>query len=195
MTEENRVALVTAGTGELGLAVARRLKADGLRVAVLDRPDPISKAIAEHNDLVFVGAEPGQVEGMQAAVEEVARVFGGLDVLVHAAGGDGARAQALGCLAWPQLTRRAGGRLIGVVEAPKQAWDDAAPPGLGEPVRAQALAGAPHGLTVNAICLVGPETGRPEPEEVAALVGYLVSPAGRAMTGAWLVLSGPAPGE
>ena len=75
-----RVALVTGGASGIGEAVARRLLAEGARVATLDLN-------AEQSDGVLaVGGDVSRSVDVDAAVERVERELGPIDVLVCAAG-------------------------------------------------------------------------------------------------------------
>jgi NAD(P)-dependent dehydrogenase (short-subunit alcohol dehydrogenase family) len=75
-----RVALVTGGASGIGAASARRLLAEGARVATLDLN-------AEPADGVFaVGGDVSRSSDVDAAVERVERELGPIDVLVCAAG-------------------------------------------------------------------------------------------------------------
>jgi 3-oxoacyl-[acyl-carrier protein] reductase len=75
-----RVALVTGGASGIGAAVARRLLAEGARVATLDLN-------AEPSDGVLaVGGDVSRSADVDAAVERVERELGPIDVLVCAAG-------------------------------------------------------------------------------------------------------------
>ncbi|WP_216319873.1 SDR family NAD(P)-dependent oxidoreductase [Deinococcus aestuarii] len=86
-----RRVLITGGSRGLGLALAREFTARGARVVLLARSAAeLERAAA---DLRGRGATVHTVTGdltvaadIERAVEEVARVYGGLDVLVHNAG-------------------------------------------------------------------------------------------------------------
>ncbi|WP_027482592.1 3-hydroxybutyrate dehydrogenase [Deinococcus pimensis] len=246
-TVERRAALVTGGTSGIGKAVARRLKRDGLRVAVLDLPRQEAKDFAESEDLVFIGADLSRREDCRAAIDEVTRVFGRLDVLVNNAGfqhidpipdfpedtWDRMLAVMLTApfllskYAWPFLVAGGQGRIVNVasihghVASPFKSAYISAKHGVIGLTRTAALEGGPHGLTVNAICpgyvrtplvegqladqartrgmseeevlekvMLEPAAIRRllDPEDVAALASYVVSPAAWGMTGAVLDL-------
>jgi len=88
-----RVAVVTGGSGELGGAMALGLARAGVQVALLGRHAETADAAAE-----TIRAEGGSAIGIacdvldRAAVErtceQVTRVFGPVDILVNAAGGN-----------------------------------------------------------------------------------------------------------
>jgi NAD(P)-dependent dehydrogenase (short-subunit alcohol dehydrogenase family) len=75
------VAAVTGGASGIGAAIARRLMADGARVAVLDRDvsDPPEGALA-------VQADVTDDASVRAAIDRVLREWDRLDVLVNNAG-------------------------------------------------------------------------------------------------------------
>ena len=88
---QGRVAAITGGSHGLGYAIAQSLLAEGCRVAICAREGKrLSDAAAGLGAAVFAQtadvAKPGQVE---AFIEAAAREFGGLDILVHNAGGGG----------------------------------------------------------------------------------------------------------
>ncbi len=88
---EGRVAAVTGGSHGLGYAIAENLLREGCRVAICARDKQRLQDAAGALDAgVFAQtadvAEPGQVE---AFIEASAKHFGGLDILVHSAGGGG----------------------------------------------------------------------------------------------------------
>jgi 3-oxoacyl-[acyl-carrier protein] reductase len=87
-----KVAIVTGGSRGIGLGVARRLVAEGVKVAVTGKSDAHLNAARP----LIEGAGPGSVETLQADVRcydqvqrstaaTVAR-FGGLDILINNAG-------------------------------------------------------------------------------------------------------------
>jgi 3-oxoacyl-[acyl-carrier protein] reductase len=88
---EGRVAAVTGGSHGLGHAIAESLLAEGCRVAICARDKQrLDDAAGALGAGVFAQtadvAKPGQVE---AFIEASASHFGGLDILVHNAGGGG----------------------------------------------------------------------------------------------------------
>ena len=93
---EGRSALVTGAGSGMGEAVSLRLAAEGARVAVLDRDagggERVAAAICEAGgEAVFIPADVTDAASMQAAVAEVLRRHGGLDVAVNNAGIPGGR--------------------------------------------------------------------------------------------------------
>lgn len=91
---EGRVVLVTGAAGGIGRATAVLLAAEGCRLALLDRNPP------DIGDLDPVRAFAASVDvtdenALAGAVEEAARRFGGLDVVVGAAGISGPVGTAL----------------------------------------------------------------------------------------------------
>ncbi|OYU48776.1 MAG: short-chain dehydrogenase [Rhizobiales bacterium PAR1] len=84
-----RVALVTGGCGGIGAAICRRLAADGLLVAVVDRPGaPVGEIAAQLKGAGHIGIEADvlQEAAAETAFTEVERRLGPVSVLVTAAG-------------------------------------------------------------------------------------------------------------
>jgi NAD(P)-dependent dehydrogenase (short-subunit alcohol dehydrogenase family) len=92
-----RVALVTGGAGSIGAATARRLAAEGARVAILDRDqESVDATVAalrqEGADAFGVVADVCSEEQVSSAVAAVANHFGRLEVVFNNAGVGGVRA-------------------------------------------------------------------------------------------------------
>jgi 3-hydroxybutyrate dehydrogenase len=162
---EGRVALVTGATGGLGRSICEVFEREGADVLAVDlQGDAFVSDIAT-------------AEGNRAAVEEAVRRFGHLDTLVLNAGvqfiapvqdfpeeqwdrlndvmvkGPYLSAKH----AWPHLTARPNGRIVVtasvgsyVGDAQKTAYI-AAKTGVLGLIRALAIEGAPHDLTVNGV--------------------------------------------
>ncbi|CAN5327138.1 SDR family oxidoreductase [soil metagenome] len=82
-----RVALVTGGTRGIGSAIARRLLADGWRVAVCGRRLPDAPVAANASEAVAIVADIRDPQAAQLLIDEVMERFGRLDLLVNNAGG------------------------------------------------------------------------------------------------------------
>ena len=85
---EERVAVVTGAGRGIGLAVAKRLLADGRRVAVLDVSarllDGAREALANHDEAVhFVEASVANREQMEAVAAGILTHWGRIDILVN----------------------------------------------------------------------------------------------------------------
>jgi NAD(P)-dependent dehydrogenase (short-subunit alcohol dehydrogenase family) len=94
VTASERVAVVTGGGSGIGLAIAERLAADGLAVAVLDRdPDAAEAAAAKigagGGTAIGVAADVTDREAIDAALTDVRERLGAPTVLVNNAGLDG----------------------------------------------------------------------------------------------------------
>ncbi|CAN5466150.1 SDR family oxidoreductase [soil metagenome] len=80
--------MVTGASRGIGLAIARALRAEGVRVVAgaLGGSAELS-ALAEDGELVVVLGDLTTAAGCQALVDEAVAVFGGLDLLVNNVGG------------------------------------------------------------------------------------------------------------
>ena len=92
MKLEGKVALVTGGSRGIGAAIAKRLAADGAKVAITYAKDAgaasaVVKTIeGEGGKAVAIQADAADAEAVRGAVEKTVATFGRLDVLVNNAG-------------------------------------------------------------------------------------------------------------
>jgi 3-oxoacyl-[acyl-carrier protein] reductase len=91
-TSAPRVAIVTGGSRGIGRSVVQRLAADGVRVAVgyasnrAEADAAVAKAQAAGGPAIAVSADVGDEDAVAALFDQVEETFGGIDVVVNAAG-------------------------------------------------------------------------------------------------------------
>ena len=172
------VALVTGAAGGLGSAVARRLAADGHRVALNDRPDRDVSGLVRELDGLAAPADVADPDAVAAMVAEVEGVTGAhVGILVAGAthltmapfnehdpddwwrvidvdlGGTFACAQAV----MPGMVERGGGRMVliasegGLIGMPGATACSAAKAGIVTLAKSLGRELAPLGIAVNAI--------------------------------------------
>jgi 3-oxoacyl-[acyl-carrier protein] reductase len=90
MLIDQRVVVITGGAGGLGLAMARRLLAEGARVVITDLSQPALDAaldeLAVGDRATAIEAGASAPEDVDAVVAHAVSTFGGLDVWVNNAG-------------------------------------------------------------------------------------------------------------
>jgi 2-hydroxycyclohexanecarboxyl-CoA dehydrogenase len=88
MRLEGQVALVTGGASGIGAATARRLAAEGARVAVADLDEPGAREVAGEIDGLAVRMDVADAGSARAGVAAAEDALGPLDVVVNNAGAD-----------------------------------------------------------------------------------------------------------
>lgn len=90
-TVEGRTAVVTGGASGIGRALCERLAGAGARVAILDMDGGAAEELAaalraSGAQVMGLSCDVRELSRCEAAIEQVARAFGGVDLLVNNAG-------------------------------------------------------------------------------------------------------------
>lgn len=88
---EDRVVVVTGGTGGIGSAIVRRYASEGARVAIVDIDVGRGNALAEEfvqqgSDVIFVSADVSDFDACERACHRIQAALGVIDTLVNNAG-------------------------------------------------------------------------------------------------------------
>ena len=86
MDTTGNTAIVTGGASGLGAATARRLRAEGAKVAVLDLESAALEQIGRTADILAVPCDVADAAAAESAIETVMREFGPARILVNCAG-------------------------------------------------------------------------------------------------------------
>ena len=195
-----KVAVITGAAGGIGGACALRFAQEGANIVCLDIATDANERMAAQCrslgvDAVAIACDVADVKSVEAAFAAVAERWGGVDIVVAAAGvytgtplEDVPDAEWLGTLAInltgafytnraaaPYLRKRGAGSIINISSmAGKTSWPgsaeySASKSGLIGLTRSVAMELAPHGVTVNAVCPGNTLTGMVR--HVAAIVG------------------------
>jgi NAD(P)-dependent dehydrogenase (short-subunit alcohol dehydrogenase family) len=239
------VAMITGAGGGIGSAIAARLASDGAAVALTDlsldaaqrAADPIIRSGLAARAYALDVTEPA---GVDAAVGQIARDLGRLDVLINCAGIQFNAATAdltptdylrvvnvnlngtMYCCqaAGRHMIRQGGGTIVNISSmASRFGWPRRVPyaitkAGVTALTRSLAVEWAPHNIRVVAVApgyvatplvrhaleqghireeaVLGeiPQRRIAEPDEIAGLIAYLISPAARYITGEEIVIDG-----
>ncbi len=173
-----KVAFVTGGGTGIGGAVALRLAARGVHVAIAGRRLEPLEAIAEQSGAWAVQCDVGSTESVDDAIQNVVERFGGLDIVVNNAGiSQRASVEDLDDEGWhsmieinltgparvvraaaPHLRARGGGAIVNVASvgalfaARKSVAYSTTKAGLLGLTRSMALDLGPAGIRVNTLC-------------------------------------------
>lgn len=82
----NQTALITGAATGLGLAIARRLAAEGVQLALMDIHAERLQAVGQELGCGVYAADITQEADVARVVEEIAGRFGGIEILVNSAG-------------------------------------------------------------------------------------------------------------
>ena len=138
---EGRKAVVTGGARGIGLAVADRLIASGARVALWDRDaNETQRVAAERGETLAFTVDVTNEASVVAATEATVRAFGGVDILVNAAGIAGNRVAVVDC-ALDEWLRVVDVNLNGTFLCCREAMKQMQKAGYGRIVNVSSMAG------------------------------------------------------
>lgn len=201
---DGRVAVVTGGSSGIGRAIAGALARAGASVVIVARKESelaatVDELAADGCRAAWVSADLSSRDGVRAAAEQAAEVFGEPDILVNSAGinlrppmselgedlgrhdgGEPGGAYLLGQRFGPGMAERGFGRIIHITsQQAHRAFVQSGVYGVSKGAleslaRSQAEAWSPHGVTCNTLVpgfVMTPLNARlsSDPEKVAAL--------------------------
>lgn len=228
-----KVAIVTGGTGGLGVAVVERLSNASATVVVPFVKEEAFRALTERMPAVIgIPLDLTDESATQAAYRTIATMHGGIDILINAAGGFAGgepvhqtpwalwqaqldinlKTAVISCAAAiPHLIARGGGAIVNVSSrTATQAGANlaayaAAKRAVLQLTEALAAELRPHDITVNTVLpsVIDTPANRSampkanheswvKPEEIAAVIHFLVSPVARIISGAAIPVYGRA---
>ncbi|MGC8952602.1 SDR family NAD(P)-dependent oxidoreductase [Chloroflexus sp.] len=229
----NKIAIVTGGTGGLGVAVVERLLAAGATVVTPYAQETAFHALHERFPAVIgMRVDLTDEAATKAAYDTVAAMHGGIDIVINAAGGFAGgqpvhqtpwslwqtqldinlKTAVISCAAAiPHMIERSGGAIVNVSSrTATQTGANLAAYAAAKRVVLQlteALAAEllPHNITVNAVLpsVIDTPANRAampnanherwvKPEEIAAVIHFLVGPTARIISGAAIPVYGKA---
>src|SRR6516162_7740953 len=94
---QGQTAVITGGSGGLGSVMALALAKAGVRVAILSLHTASSAKVvqaiqAEHGEAIGIACDVLQRSDLEHACAEVLKMFGPIDILINAAGGNSPQA-------------------------------------------------------------------------------------------------------
>jgi NAD(P)-dependent dehydrogenase (short-subunit alcohol dehydrogenase family) len=83
---DDKVAIITGAASGIGLATARRFRAEGAKVVVADLNDATGTGIAKEIGGTYVSVNVANEDSVKAMYESVINTYGGVDILFNNAG-------------------------------------------------------------------------------------------------------------